>query len=217
MSTSRNVYTFSISHFYESLNLLFSWKEYAYELYRTPDTNSNRGKWRHSPKYGAWGVSMSSISPNLEICIHFLYSVTIYNDSSFYFFEIVVLISWAGTPTQIRMRVGSVTFHATGPLWRHIVFCMSKSWNIYMYTLFSYYLQRLSLLFPWSEYSYHFGGYPDRNKNEAGLHHISWYTAKECQYAFRMSKSRIFIHFQPLIIVLGFSASSFLEMVMPVR
>ena len=86
-----------------------------------------------------------------------------------------------------------------------------------MYTLFSYYLQQLSLLFPWSEYSYYFGGYPDWNKNEAGLHHISWYTVKEGQYVFRMSKSRIFIHFQPLFIVLGFSASSFLEMVMPIR
>ena len=59
---------------------------------------------------------MSSLSPNLEICIHFLYSVTIYNDSAFYFTEIIVRISWEGTPTQIR--------------------------------IFSYYLQRLSLLFP---------------------------------------------------------------------
>ena len=86
-----------------------------------------------------------------------------------------------------------------------------------MYTLFSDYLQRLSVLFPWNEYSYHFGGYPDSNKNGAGLHQISWYRAKEGQYAFIISKSRIFMHFQPLIIVLGFSASSFLEMIMPVR
>ena len=70
---------------------------------------------------------MSSISPNLEICIHFLYSVTIYNDSSFYFFEVIVLISWEGTPTQIRMRVGSITFHARGSLLGQYVFCMSKS------------------------------------------------------------------------------------------
>ena len=55
---------------------------------------------------------MSSLSPNLEMCIHFLYSVTIYNESAFYFIEIIVLISWEGTPTQIRMRVGSITFHA---------------------------------------------------------------------------------------------------------
>ena len=60
---------------------------------------------------------MSSLSLNLEMCIHFsIYSVTIYNDSAFYFTEIIVLISWEGTPTQIR--------------------------------IFSYYLQRLSLLFP---------------------------------------------------------------------
>ena len=55
---------------------------------------------------------MSFLSPNLEMCIHFLYSVTIYNDAAFYFTEIIALISWEGTPTQIRMRVGSITFHA---------------------------------------------------------------------------------------------------------
>ena len=37
------------------------------------------------------------------------------------------------------------------------------------------------------------------------------------QYAFLMSKSRLLMHFQPLIIVLGFSVSYFLEMVMPIR
>ena len=57
---------------------------------------------------------MSSLSPNLEMYIHFLYSVTIYNESAFYFIDIIVLISWEGTPTQIRMRVGSITFHAWG-------------------------------------------------------------------------------------------------------
>ena len=81
---------------------------------------------------------MSSKSPNLEICIHFLYSVTIYNDSAFYFFEIIVLISWEGTPTQIRMRVGSITLHPRGPMMGQYVFFMSKSGNIYLYTLFSY-------------------------------------------------------------------------------
>ena len=50
--------------------------------------------------------------PKIEMCIHFLYSVTNYNDSAFYFTEIIVLISWEGTPNQIRMRVGSITFHA---------------------------------------------------------------------------------------------------------
>ena len=37
------------------------------------------------------------------------------------------------------------------------------------------------------------------------------------QYAFLMSKTRMLMHFQPLIIVLGFSASYFLKMVMPIR
>ena len=45
------------------------------------------------------------------MCIQFLYSVTIYNDSAFYFTEIIVLISWEGTPTQIRMR--EVASHST--------------------------------------------------------------------------------------------------------
>ena len=37
------------------------------------------------------------------------------------------------------------------------------------------------------------------------------------QYAFLMSKTRMLMHFQPLIIVLGFSASYFLEMVMLIK
>ena len=53
--------------------------------------------------------------------------------------------------------------------------------------------------------------------NGAELHHISWNRAKGGQYAFLMSKTRLLMHFQPLIIVLGFSASYFLEMVMPIR
>ena len=51
---------------------------------------------------------------NLQMCIHFLYSVSIYNDSAFYFTEIIVLISWEGTPIQTRMPVGSITSHACG-------------------------------------------------------------------------------------------------------
>ena len=39
MSKSRNLCMISISYSYESLILLFSFKEYAYELGRTPDTN----------------------------------------------------------------------------------------------------------------------------------------------------------------------------------
>ena len=37
------------------------------------------------------------------------------------------------------------------------------------------------------------------------------------QYAFLMSKTRMLMHFQSLIIVLRFSASYFLKMVMPIR
>ena len=76
---------------------------------------------------------MSSLSPNLEMCIHFLNSVTIYNDSAFYFTELIVLISWAGTPTQIKKRIGSITFHACvcvqrgGGMVGQYVFFMSKS------------------------------------------------------------------------------------------
>ena len=85
-----------------------------------------------------------------------------------------------------------------------------------MYTLFSYYLQRLSLLF--LEYAYYFGRYPDSNKNGAGLHHISWCGAKEGSICLPYVKIQIFfMHFRTLIIVLGFSASYFLEMVMPIR
>ena len=52
---------------------------------------------------------MTSLSPNLEMCTHFLYSVTIYNDSAFYFTEIIVL-----TPTQIRMWVGNFSMLGGG-------------------------------------------------------------------------------------------------------
>ena len=64
------------------------------------------------PSMGPMRVNISFLSPNLEMCIHFLYSITIYNDSAFYFTEIIVLISWVGTPTQLRKRIGSITFHA---------------------------------------------------------------------------------------------------------
>ena len=64
------------------------------------------------PSMGPMKGQYVFLIPNLEMCIHFLFSVTIYDDSAFYFTEIIVLISWEGTPTQIRMRVGSITFHA---------------------------------------------------------------------------------------------------------
>ena len=157
---------------------------------------------------------MSSLSPNLEMCIHFLYSVTIY-DSAFYFPEIIVLISWAGTPTQIRKRIGSIKFHAwwRGGMMGQYVFFMSKSWTIYMYTSFSYYLQRLSLLFPWNEYSYYLCGYPDLNENGAGLHHISWYRAKEGSICLPYVKIQNVNTFSIVNYCFEFSASYFLEMV----
>ena len=70
---------------------------------------------------------MSSKSQNLEICIHFLYSSTIYNDSAFYFFEIIVLISLEGASIQIRMRVRCITFHARGLMMGQYVFFVSNS------------------------------------------------------------------------------------------
>ena len=33
---------------------------------------------------------MSSLYPNIEMCIHFLHLVIIYNDSAFYFIQIIV-------------------------------------------------------------------------------------------------------------------------------
>ena len=59
---------------------------------------------------------MSSLCPNLEIRIQLLYQITNANDSAFYFFEIIVLISLEGTPTQIRMGIGSIIFHASGSM-----------------------------------------------------------------------------------------------------
>ena len=67
---------------------------------------------------------MSSLCQNLEICINFLYSVTISNDSAFYFFDIMVLFSLEGTLTQIRFGVVSITFHASGSMRGQYVFFM---------------------------------------------------------------------------------------------
>ena len=217
MSASRNLYVFYQSS-YELLILLFSWKEYAYELCRTLTQTRTGIRSVTVPSIGPMRGQYVFLILNLQMCIHFLYSVSIYNDSAFYFTEIIVLISWEGIPIQTRMQVGSITFHAWGGgggMMGQYVFFMSKSWNIYMYTLFNYYLQRPSLLFPWNEYSYYFGRYPDSNKNGAGLHHISWYRAKEGSICLPYVKiQNVIIHFQLLIIVLGFY---FLEMVMPIR
>ena len=59
---------------------------------------------------------MSSLCPNLEMCIHFLFSVTFFNGLAFYFIEIIVLISWEGTPTQKILGIGSITFHSRGAM-----------------------------------------------------------------------------------------------------
>ena len=44
------------------------------------------------------------------------------------------------------------------------------------------------------------------------LHQLSWYGPRRGQYTLLMSKSTLFTHFQLSIIVLGISASHFLEM-----
>ena len=54
-----------------------------------------------------------------------------------------------------------------------------KSWTFSMYTLSKYYFQQPRLLFPWNEYAYYFGRYPDSIKNGGGLHYIAWYGAQE--------------------------------------
>ena len=70
---------------------------------------------------------MSSLSPNLEFCIQFLYSVTMSADSGFYFFEKIMLISLEGIPTQIRIGVGYITFHTRGSMsGQHVFFIKSN-------------------------------------------------------------------------------------------
>ena len=91
---------------------------------------------------------MSSLWPNLEICIRFVYSFTISYVSAFYFIEIIVLISWIGTQTQIRMEIGSIMFHARGTMRGQICIPYAEIQKFYLSTSFSDYLQRLSLLFP---------------------------------------------------------------------
>ena len=120
-----------------------------------------------------WGVSMSSLCPDLEICIRFLYSITISNDSAFYFFEICVLISLEGTPTQIRMWVGSITFHAKGSIKGQYIYFMPKSWTFCMYFVKILFSATQPLIFCG------FSSAPDSVKNGGGLHHISWYGAQE--------------------------------------
>ena len=60
-------------------------------------------------------------------CMHFVYSVAISNDSAFYFIEIIVLNSWIGTQTQMRMGVSSIIFHAMRPMRVKYIFLMPIS------------------------------------------------------------------------------------------
>ena len=75
---------------------------------------------------------MSPLCPNLEICICFVYSFTIPNASAFYFIGIIVLISCIGTQTQIRMGIGSITFHARGTMRGQICIPYAKILKFYM-------------------------------------------------------------------------------------
>ena len=157
------------------------------------------------------------------MCIHFLYSVTIYNDSAFYFTEIIVLISWEGTPTQISTRVGSITFHACmcgggggrGTWWVNMPsLCQNPEIFIcilYLVTICSdsYFLEMSILIILVETLT--------QIRMGPGCITFPGIGPKRGQYAFLMLKTRMLMHFQPLIIVLGFSASYFLEMVMPIR
>ena len=154
------------------------------------------------------GQYMSLLSPNLEMCIHFLYSVTIYNDSAFYFTEVIVLISWEGTPTQIRMRVGIITFHACGGEGGHggSVCLLYVKILKYLYICSdsaSYFLEMSILII--------LVGTLTQVRMGLGCITFPGIGPRRGQYAFLMSKSRMLMHFQPLIIVLGFSASYYLE------
>ena len=75
---------------------------------------------------------MSSLCPNLEICIRFVYSFTIPNASAFYFIEIIVIISWIGSHTQIRMGIGRITFHARGTMRGQICIPYAKILKLYV-------------------------------------------------------------------------------------
>ena len=51
-------------------------------------------------------VSMFSLCQYLKICLLFVHSVTISNESAFYFIEIIGLTSWIGTQTQNHSMAG---------------------------------------------------------------------------------------------------------------
>ena len=85
-----------------------------------------------------------------------------------------------------------------------------------MNTLFSYYLQRLSFLFPLNEYSYYFGGYPDSNKR-LGCITCPGIGPRRGSICLPYVKIQNVNTFLTVNYCFGFSASYFLEMVMPIR
>ena len=60
-----------------------------------------------------------------------LYTFTIPNASAFYFIEIIVLIRWIGTQTQIK-NGDSITFHARGTMRGQICIPYAKILKLYM-------------------------------------------------------------------------------------
>ena len=152
--------------------------------------------------------------PNLQICIHFLYSLTIYNDSAFYLTEIIVLISWEGTPTRIRMRVGGITFDACGGTWWVSMSSLCQNPEILIRILYlvticsvsaSYFLEmRIIILM----------GILTQIRMGLGCITFPGIGPRRGQYAFLMSKSRMLIYFHLFkIIVLGFQPLIFLKWV----
>ena len=70
-------------------------------------------------RIGVSSVAVPSMGPMrgqyvflISKCVYSFYIQLQFIMTALYFTEIIVLISWEGTPTQIRMRVGSITFHA---------------------------------------------------------------------------------------------------------
>ena len=80
-----------------------------------------------------------------------------------------------------------------------------------MYTSFSYYLQRLSLLFIEMSILIIYVGTLTQIRMGLGCITFPGIGPRRGQYAFFMSKSRMLIHFKPLIIVLGFQPLIFLK------
>ena len=154
---------------------------------------------------------------------------------AFYFTEIIVLISWEGTPTQVRMRVGSIKFHACARARVCVCVCVRVGgWVVgvhegsicLLYVKILKYLYILYLVTNCSDSASYFFEMSiliilvgTLTQIRMGLGCITFpdIGPRRGQYAFLMSKSRMLMHFQSLIIVLGFSASYFLETVMSVR